>query len=146
MLHKNILIKSVSFESEGYDQAKKIRQQYLRNPLGLVFTPEDLEIDRSACHVIAYDESKVIGCVLGIQEDKKVKIRQMLVIPEYQKKGIGSLLLTKIEDIFSDLGIKHFYLHARQESLKFYLKNRYTPIGETFIEVGIPHQRADKYS
>lgn len=71
MLHKNILIKSVSFESEGYDQAKKIRQQYLRNPLGLVFTSEDLEIDRSACHVIAYD---------GID------IRQMLVIPEYQKK------------------------------------------------------------
>lgn len=33
MLHKKILIQSVSFESERYNQAKEIRQQYLRNKL-----------------------------------------------------------------------------------------------------------------
>ncbi|MGI0482767.1 GNAT family N-acetyltransferase [Geminocystis sp. CENA526] len=144
MPHQNILIKSIDFESEEYYQAKQIRQEYLRTPLNLVFTDEDLETDRSACHVVAYDEDKIIGCVLGIPEDEKVKIRQMLVIPEYRHQGIGSLLLTKIEKIFCELNIKYFYLHARLESLEFYRKNGYIPTGDIFMEVGIPHQRADK--
>jgi hypothetical protein len=143
-MKNDILIKPVTFDSEEYYQAKQIREKYLRLPLGIVFTPKDLELDRYAYHMVAYHNDQIIGCVLGIQDNQKVKIRQMLVIPEYQKKGIGSLLLKKIEDVFHNLGINHFYLHSRQESLMFYQKNGYIPIGNSFIEVGISHQRADK--
>ncbi|BAQ66680.1 GNAT family N-acetyltransferase [Geminocystis sp. NIES-3709] len=145
ILPNHILIKSFNFGSTEYYQAKEIRQKYLRTPLGIEFTPEDLNLDRIAHHIMAYDDNKIVGCVLGIQENNKVKIKQMLVIPDYQEKGIGSLLLNKIERVFYDLGINHFYLHSRQESLEFYQKNGYIPTGNNFIEVGILHQRADKF-
>jgi GNAT superfamily N-acetyltransferase len=141
----NITIQSVLINSQEYDQTLKLRQKYLREPLSLVFTPQELEQDRSAYHLIASHGDRIIGCVLGIPEERSVKIRQMLVIPEHRNKGIGSLLLNKIEEIFYELGISHFYLHARQESLNFYLKNGYIPVGNYFLELGITHQRADKF-
>lgn len=144
-MKNNILIKAIKFNSEAYYQAQEIREKYLRLPLGINFTPDDLEIDRHAYHMVAYNKDQIIGCVLGIKENEKVKIRQMLVIPEYQKQGIGSLLLKKIEEVFCDLGINHFYLHARQESIIFYQKNGYIFTGNSFLEVGIFHQRADKF-
>jgi GNAT superfamily N-acetyltransferase len=143
----NITIQSVLINSQEYDQTLKLRQKYLREPLGLVFTPQELEQDRNARHLIAYDIdiARVIGCVLGIPEERSVKIRQMLVIPEHRNKGIGSLLLNKIEEVCHNLGVNHFYLHARRESLNFYLKNGYIKVGNPFSELGINHQRADKF-
>ncbi|WP_373481065.1 GNAT family N-acetyltransferase [Geminocystis sp.] len=142
----NVLIKAVSFDSQEYYQAREIREKYLRLPLRIIFTDEDLEIDRYSYHFVAYNEQNmIVGCVLGIRENHQVKIRQMLVIPEYQKKGIGSLLLNKIEEFFYNLGINHFYLHGRKESIIFYQKNGYIFAGNSFIEVGIPHQRGDKF-
>jgi N-acetylglutamate synthase-like GNAT family acetyltransferase len=141
----NITIQSVLIDSQEYDQTLKLRQKYLREPLGLVFTPKELEQDRSAHHLIARHEDRIIGCVLGIPEERSGKIRQMLVIPEHRNKGIGSLLLNKIEEVCHNLGVNHFYLHARQESLNFYLKNGYTKFGNLFSELGITHQRADKF-
>jgi GNAT superfamily N-acetyltransferase len=82
---------------------------------------------------------------MGIPKKEQVKIRQMLVIPEHQKQGIGSLLLEQIEEVFLKLGVNYFYLHSRQESLGFYQKNGYIPTGKPFLEVGILHQRAEKY-
>jgi GNAT superfamily N-acetyltransferase len=147
LMSDRFVIRSVSVDSHEYHQAWQLRQKYLREPLGLELTLQELEEDRNARHLIAYDIDipRVIGCVLGIQSEQTVKIRQMIVIPEYRNQGIGSLLLNKIEEIFYALGVNHFYLHARQESLNFYLKNGYTPVGNSFLELGITHQRADKF-
>ncbi len=139
-----IEIINVPWNSSLYLEALDLRNFYLRKPLGLSFTEDDRLEDQTAAHVVATQNDRVIGCVLGIEKNDRIKIRQMVVHPEFQRQGIGSLLLRKVEQIFIDRGYSSFFLHARVESLNFYLKNKYQPVGDTFYEVGILHQLMEK--
>jgi GNAT superfamily N-acetyltransferase len=134
----------VPWGSDFYYQALALRNLYLRQPLGLSFTEDDRWEDQSACHVVAVEADRVIGCGLGVPKEEGIKIRQMIVHPDFQRQGIGGLVLRTIEQTFIDRGQFYFFLHARMESLGFYLQNNYKPIGLTFYEVGILHQKMEK--
>jgi predicted GNAT family N-acyltransferase len=41
-------------------------------------------------------------------------------------------------------GFQKIILHARIQVFEFYIRLGYTPVGEPFQEVGIPHQRMQK--
>lgn len=140
-----VAIISVPYGSSDYYQALALRNFYLRQPLGLSFTPEEEEEDQCACHVVAKVNDRVIGCVLGLEKEGWIKIRQMVVEREWQRRGIGSQLLQTIEGLFKDRGKTAFFLHARYHSLEFYRRNGYQPIGALFYEVGILHQRMEKH-
>jgi GNAT superfamily N-acetyltransferase len=134
----------VPWGSDFYYQALALRNLYLRQPLGLSFTEDDRWEDQSACHVVAVEADRVIGCGLGVPKEEGIKIRQMIVHPDFQRQGIGSLVLRTIEQTFIDRGQFYFFLHARVGSLPFYLKNGYKPIDLPFYEVGILHQKMEK--
>jgi N-acetylglutamate synthase-like GNAT family acetyltransferase len=139
-----IQILQIAYGSEDYWQTLRLRDLYLRKPLGLEFSSEDLQQDSNACHVVAKLDQQVIGCVIGIDEGSRVKLRQMLVSPTYQRQGIGRQLLEWIETMMVGQGKVEFYLHARLPSIDFYRKSGYFPVGEQFLEVGIWHQCMEK--
>lgn len=141
---EHIIIKPYTTEHPEYKIGLSLREKYLRKPLNKVFTPEELITDTKGVHFIGFTEGKIIGCVTGNRDNHQVKIRQMLVIPEYRNLGVGSLLLNYLENYFQTLGVSYFYLHSRQESINFYLKNSYKIVGKIFLELDIPHQKAEK--
>jgi GNAT superfamily N-acetyltransferase len=135
----------VKVDSWEYQQALVLRDDYLRRPLGISFTAQELLNENIAVHVVAFNPPVVIGCGLALEQGNWIKIRQMVVHPDYQGQGIGSRILQHLEEIFSRQNYHRFYLHSRYDRRGFYLKNGYQTKGEPFLEVGIIHQRMEKF-
>ena len=87
----------------------------------------------------------VIACnVVKFLENGDAKIRQVATHPSHQRKGLGSLLNKKTEEILIENGIKKVVLHARINAVPFYEKLNYRIEGDSFEEVGIKHFRMFK--
>ncbi|MCA1904539.1 MAG: GNAT family N-acetyltransferase [Cyanobacteria bacterium KgW148] len=135
----------VAVNSREYQQALNLRNLYLRQPLGIIFTKQELSQEPEAVHVVACEGDRVVGCGLGLRQNEWIKIRQMIVHPDYQNQGIGSSILQCLEQIFYSQNYRRFYLHSRYDRRGFYQKNGYQSVGDPFLEVGIVHQRMEKF-
>ena len=117
-----------------------LRYQMLRKPLGLTFTPDDLEAEKDDILICCYEDDKIEACCMLTQTDPKtVRLRQMAVTPILQGKGIGRVLMSFAENIARDRGYRRLTMHARKSAVGFYEKNGYKICSKEFEEVTIPH-------
>lgn len=144
MAQSSIQYAIISSGDPRYEAALRLRKHLLRDPLGLVFTQEELLADRSADHIIAENNGQIVGCATGILYSDRVKVRQMAVAEEWQRQGIGRILLLTLEQYFLSRGMDHFILHAREDIAVFYVQCGYKIYGEPFIQVGLPHRAMEK--
>jgi len=130
----------VTYKSRLYKEVVSLREDILRKPLGLRFSPEDLETD-AAEFIFAFISGNLpIACVQAKPIDNQmVKLRQMAVAVTWQRKGLGSALLSRVENELKRKGFEKVILHARAYALPFYQKAGYHIVSELFIEVGLPH-------
>ncbi len=137
-----MLFKKIKYRSDEYEKMVQLRYRILREPLGLIFTREDLEKDRQDILLVGcYPKSEVlIGCcILSPIDEHTVQLRQMAIDDFCQGNGFGSQLLLFAEQVAREQHYKYMYLHARKVAVDFYKKHDYTIEGDQFIEVGIPH-------
>ena len=136
----DVKIGLIEYNSEQYIESVALRQDVLRTPLGLKFTKENKTNDANELHVAASNGNALIGILLlrPISDDI-VKMRQVAVKSSEQGKGIGKKMVAFCEALSKGMGFKQIELHARQVALNFYLDLNYEQIGETFLEIGIPH-------
>lgn len=130
-------------ESSGflYEQAKGLRNEVLRKPLGLILSPEELLLDADREHLVAVAGEWVVGSVsLYMQEPGLLRIKQMAVDPAQQGLGIGAKLMDAAEARGRELGAERVTLNARCTALKFYDRQGYSAQGDEFLEQGIPHR------
>ena len=139
-------LKIIDHGSKEYNQMVELRRQILRKPLGLDFTPEDLEKEKEDLLIAAYEDDQMLGCcMLTKVEPDTVRLRQMAVKAGLQGKGIGRVLMQFAENIARDRGNKKLTMHARKSAAGFYEKLGYRLTGEEFTEVTIPHFIMEKY-
>ena len=69
---------------------------------------------------------------------------QMAIAAGHHKKGLGTLLLKRVESMLHDRGFTSIELHARKYAIGFYEKLGYRTIGEECIEVTISHYKMVK--
>ena len=118
----------------------KLRDAVLRKPLGLSFSPEDLEKEKENMLIGAFEDDRMLGCCMLVEEEPDiVRLRQMAVLNDLQGKGIGRALTNFAENLARDRGFKIIRMHARYNSIGFYEKVGYKIKGEQFIEITIPH-------
>lgn len=123
----------------------QLRNDILRKPLGLSFTPEELEKEKEEILIGAFEDDKMLGCCMLIREDAQtVRLRQMAVLNNLQGKGIGRALMQFAENLASDRGYQKITMHARKTATGFYEKLGYVVRGEQFDEVTIPHYIMEK--
>ncbi|MDE3248423.1 MAG: GNAT family N-acetyltransferase [Bacteroidota bacterium] len=138
-------LKIIDHGSREYEQMVQIRMDILRKPLGLNFTPEELEKEKEEVLIGAFEDERILGCCMLIkQEPGTVRLRQMAVMNNLQGKGIGRALMNFAENIARDLGYKKLVMHARKTATGFYEKQGYRISGEEFTEVTIPHYVMEK--
>lgn len=138
-------LKQIDHGSGEYRKMVQLREQLLRKPLGMTFTPDELEKEKDETMIASFDEEDILGCcILTKIDDKTVRLRQMAVQPEYQHKGIGASIMSFAENLARDKGYKFLIMHARDTAIGFYEKFGYKIKGETFIEVGLPHHVMEK--
>ncbi len=86
----------------------------------------DYDIDKTqsalskTLNITAYDGKTLVGCLRILSDDYFFgTITELLVLPKYQKQGIGSKLLQLAKSNTSTM----LYFGAKPESEKFYEKN-----------------------
>ncbi|MBI2335107.1 GNAT family N-acetyltransferase [Candidatus Daviesbacteria bacterium] len=84
----------------------------------------------------AYNKGKLAGTILGIFNGRRGWIYHLAVHPDFQKKGIGSLLLQKAEEALKKLGAKRILLWVRKDNLgvtNFYQKHGYFSVEDAIV-------------
>ena len=128
-----------------YGEALILRNRLLRLPLGLCLYDEDLEKEKAYLHFGAFLDGLLVSTLMLVPESYGLyRMKQVATAEAKQGKGIGMELLQFCEEFLRDEGASGIVLHARKTAQGFYEKAGYTPVGEPFLEVGIPHQAMEK--
>jgi GNAT superfamily N-acetyltransferase len=138
-------LKIIDHGTAEYQQMVKLRDDILRKPLGLGFTPAELESEKDNMLIAAFEEERMLGCCMLVEEQPgTVRLRQMAVLNDLQGKGIGRALMNFAENLARDRGYRILRMHARANAIGFYEKVGYRVKGEKFVEVTIPHYVMEK--
>jgi predicted GNAT family N-acyltransferase len=133
-------LKIVDYGTKEYKQVLQLRDEILRKPLGLHFSPEELEKEKEHMHMAAYEDDQILGCCMLVKEgEDTVRLRQMAVVNDVQGKGIGRALMQFAENLARDRGFKRITMHARKNAVGFYERMGYKKQGDEFMEITIPH-------
>lgn len=84
-----------------------------------------------ASNFVAIEQGKIIGTVFGLFNGYRGWIYHLAIIPFFQKKGIGSLLLNKTERALKEIGAKRVMLGVDKSNIRilpFYSKSNYQEI------------------
>jgi ribosomal protein S18 acetylase RimI-like enzyme len=138
-------LKIIDHGTPEYEEMINLRNEVLRRPLGLSFSPDELEHEKDCLLMAAYEDDQMLGCCMLIEEGPKaVRLRQMAVINDLQGKGIGKALMQFAENLARDRGYRTITMHARKNAVGFYEKMGYRKVGEEFEEITIPHYVMEK--
>ena len=122
----------------------QLRTDILRKPLGLNFSPEELDLEKNYILIGAFEEEKMLGCCMLIKKDPEMRLRQMAVLNKIQGKGVGRALAQFAENIARDRGYKKITMHARKPVVAFFEKLGYKVCSDEFVEITIPHFEMEK--
>ncbi len=138
-------LKILDHGSNEYRQMIKLRDDILRKPLGLGFTPQELENEKDNMLIGAFEDDDMLGCCMLVEENPEtVRLRQMAVLNDLQGKGIGRALMNFAENLARDRGYKIMSMHARKNAIGFYEKMGYKVASNEFTEITIPHYVMEK--
>lgn len=133
-------LKIIDHGSADYQKMVNLRFEILRKPLGLNFTEDDLKKEKDDILIGAFEDDRLLACCILTKTDPKtVRLRQMAVQHNLQRKGIGATLMNFAENIARDRGFRMLTMHARDTAVGFYEKFGYKTQGDLFYEVTIPH-------
>lgn len=136
-----IMIKPIAWGSREYAQEVELRYRLLREPLGLWFRATELEAEESERHFGAFEGRRIVACLVARDlGEGRAHLRQMAVASDRQGRGIGASLLRYVEERLAEDGFREVILHARETAVGFYAKAGYSPEGEPFEEVTLPHR------
>ena len=141
----SLKFKVIKHGGKKYNDTIALRDEVLRKPLGLQFTPGQLEAEKDQVHIAGSLEKKLVCClVLIIDPDRKAQMRQVVVAPSHQQKGLGKEIVRFTEAYLMEREIKVMYCNSRDLAVPFYKKLGYKIVGDQFFEVTIPHFRMEK--
>jgi GNAT superfamily N-acetyltransferase len=138
-------IRRVIHGSHDYGLGVELRRQLLRLPLGLDFTAEELDVEGCDVFLVGFrGDQAVATLVLSSLEHGEVKMRQVAVAEGFQSLGLGTAMVHDAERIATETGFSKMIVSARLPAVAFYEKLGYAHEGETYEEIGIPHQKLTK--
>ncbi|MEZ4514537.1 MAG: GNAT family N-acetyltransferase [Chloroflexota bacterium] len=127
----------------AYAVMRQWRYRLFFAPHGLAPTVIDPAAERPFYHLIAVDEAETaVGYGhLQPQANGSGIIRQIVVVPEWQKQGIGQQLVSRLVEKAVALGLNRVTLAARTEALRFYERLGFVPTGAVFASplTAVPH-------
>ncbi|MBU1241342.1 GNAT family N-acetyltransferase [Myxococcota bacterium] len=92
-------------------------------------------LDDGSRHLLAWWDSQPVGCA----RIRGSKIERMAVLMPFRGRGIAGALLEKSMELARESGEGPVHLHAQTHAMGLYARWGFTPVGEGFMEAGIPH-------
>jgi len=101
--------------------------------------------DGEALHVVAKDGEKVIGTArVMFPAADQAKIERMAVLIPYRRKGVGSRIISFLDDELKKRHINQVVLHAQYAVVDFYASCGFEGYGPLFMEAGIEHVKMQR--
>ena len=114
----------------------------LQRPRG---TEKDIYDEHSEHRMILDNSGRPIACgriyTAGADESQ---IHYMAVDPKHRKQGLGSLLISALEDEAYKAGSERIVMNARVEAVPFYEKCGFSLVGSGQISEGVRHRQMIK--
>ena len=133
----SLVIKFVEKQDE-LDQVIEIRKKVFVEEQNV---PLDLEVDGldpEAKHIIAYLDSKPVGCA-RVRTNKHAKLERIAIIKKNRGKGFGKQLTDFLIKYCKQEGFDEIHLHSQTYVADFYKKHGFEVRGDPFYEAGIEH-------
>ena len=139
-------IKEIKYNSDDYQKILFFRFQNLRKPLNLKWSKKDLQNEDKQNHFVVMHNLEIIGsfCLKKI-DIQTIKLRQMAIKKEHQKKGYGSKVIRFTESFAELNNYKIIILTARLSALEFYKKNFFKTSGNIFTDVTVDSIKMFKF-
>ncbi len=134
----------INHGSSEYEEAVKLREGILRKPLGLTFSPEELEAEKNHIQIAGFQGDEIISTAILVPDGKNYKMQRVVVKESHQNLGIGSRMITFCAEYARGQGIRSIYLHAIHTAVNFYVKNGYMAEGNYFDENNLVHLKMRK--
>lgn len=145
MVNIRYQIQDVLWGSKPYHQSVNLRYRLFRKPFNLQYLNQELQQEKNDKLFGAFLLSELIGfCAVRKLSDIEYQIRQMVVEPNYQKNGVGTLLIQEIENYLCGIKAEKIILDSRDESVNFYKKLGYKIEGEKFFKKTVYHWKMTK--
>jgi GNAT superfamily N-acetyltransferase len=137
--------REVKHGSPDYETGATLRQRVLRDPLGIVPHPSERDEEATLVHLAAFEAERMVGyLMLHDQGQGSVRMRQVAVDFDRQRRGIGKALVARSEELARSSGYTTMILHARETAVAFYTALGYEIFDEPFVEVTVPHRKMRK--
>lgn len=110
-----------------------LRYEILRKPWNQPKDTASDNLEEASINAFIEFGGKVIAC--GRLQDNGNglgQIRYMAVHPDFQGKGLGKLIVEKLEEEAKRIGLKQLELQARENAVEFYRSCNYTVKEKTF--------------
>ncbi len=143
---KSSIIYRSPISEEDFANYYELRWRILRKPWGQPKGSEINDRDKDAFHILAEEDNKVIGvgCIHEIEEGIG-RIRFMGIDDDYQKHGIGKIIVNLLEEYAMNQNWNTVRLWARELAIDFYLKLGYRIIADGELLFGeIQHKIMEK--
>ncbi|HEY6905818.1 MAG TPA: GNAT family N-acetyltransferase [Ignavibacteriaceae bacterium] len=128
--------------SQDFERYFDLRWRMLREPWKQPRGTEKDELEERALHIMVCQDDRVPVAVgrAHFNTDIEAQIRFMAVEPRFQKTGLGSVVLKRLEDEVRQLGAQYVILHSRDTAVQFYEHHGYKVVSRshTLFET-VPH-------
>lgn len=117
----------ITTDKNKISQIIDLRYEILRKPWSKPKETATDEFEPTAVNAFIEENGQVIAC--GRLQDNGAgvgQVRYMAVDENYQGKGLGKLIMLKLEEEAKKMGLTDIELHARENALEFYKGQQYT--------------------
>ncbi len=130
---------------------QSVRRKVFVEEQGISEDDEWDEMDSDSTHLLALLNDQPVGTARLVIRDKDqqpvfnscselASIGRLAVLPQYRRHNIASQLLS-IATACARRSVNAVFIHAQTYCLPLYEKQGFIAIGDSFDEVGIPHQK-----
>ena len=132
---------------EEFQRYRDLRWKILRAPHN---QPRILEQDDAGTQDYPIMVCEIDGIPIGVGRahffsKDEAQIRSISVEPEWEGKGIGSIVLKELEKIVIARGARRIIIHARNSAVEFYKKYGYKSVEPSYTLFGeIEHTLIEK--
>ena len=131
---------------DEFNEYDLFRWRLLRKPIGKTIESLKDEYEDKSFHLIGVIDNQIVARGrLHFIDDSKAQIRYMAVDEKYQRKGLGSSILSLLESHAKKNNADKVILNARDHAIKFYAAAKYKILKKYHgSDTGIPHTTMTK--
>lgn len=129
----NITYELIDYKSKEFKQVIDLRFDILFKPYSKIDKYDYDKLDNISFHLVALHKDKVIGYSRMTNLNGEGKITNVVVDPEYIKKGIGHEMLKIHIMKAEEKNVNCLSLNARLDTINFYSKVGFQCKGDIFL-------------